>query len=53
MIVFNWSGHGHFDLAGYERYFTGKLEDYAMSDEELQRTIACLDLHPKPRIKTN
>lgn len=53
VIVFNWSGHGHFDLAGYERYFTGKLEDYAMSDEELQRTIACLDLHPKPRIKTN
>ena len=31
-IVFNFSGHGHFDLAAYDAYFTGKLQDYEYSD---------------------
>ncbi|MGQ9851524.1 MAG: TrpB-like pyridoxal phosphate-dependent enzyme [Aggregatilineaceae bacterium] len=28
VILFNLSGHGHFDMAAYEAYFAGKLEDY-------------------------
>jgi tryptophan synthase beta chain len=28
VIVFNYSGHGHFDLASYDQYLSGKLEDY-------------------------
>jgi tryptophan synthase beta chain len=28
VIVFNLSGHGHFDMAAYEQYFAGKLVDY-------------------------
>jgi tryptophan synthase beta chain len=27
-ILFNLSGHGHFDLAAYEAYNSGKLQDY-------------------------
>ena len=27
-ILFNLSGHGHFDMAAYDRYFSGQLEDY-------------------------
>lgn len=27
-ILFNLSGHGHFDLTAYEAYLTGKLKDY-------------------------
>jgi tryptophan synthase beta chain len=27
-ILFNLSGHGHFDLAAYESYLAGRLEDY-------------------------
>jgi tryptophan synthase beta chain len=27
-ILFNLTGHGHFDMSSYERYFSGKLEDY-------------------------
>ncbi len=27
-VLFNLSGHGHFDLSAYEAYNTGKLEDY-------------------------
>jgi tryptophan synthase beta chain len=28
VILFNLSGHGHFDLSAYEKYLTGTLEDY-------------------------
>jgi tryptophan synthase beta chain len=28
VILFNLSGHGHFDMAAYDAYFSGKLQDY-------------------------
>lgn len=28
VIAFNLSGHGHFDMAAYQAYFNGELEDY-------------------------
>ncbi|MEW5830089.1 MAG: TrpB-like pyridoxal-phosphate dependent enzyme, partial [Chloroflexota bacterium] len=28
VILFNLSGHGHFDLSAYEAYLNGGLEDY-------------------------
>jgi len=28
VILFNLSGHGHFDLAAYESYLSGQLEDF-------------------------
>ncbi len=28
MIVFNLSGHGHFDMGAYQEYFDGQLVDY-------------------------
>lgn len=28
VILFNLSGHGHFDMASYDAYFAGKLQDY-------------------------
>ena len=34
VIVFNLSGHGHFDLAAYEKYLQGKLEDYEYAPDE-------------------
>jgi tryptophan synthase beta chain len=36
-IVFNLSGHGHFDLASYDKYLTGKIEDYVLPDEEIRK----------------
>ncbi|MDY0071762.1 MAG: TrpB-like pyridoxal phosphate-dependent enzyme [Thauera sp.] len=27
-ILFNLTGHGHFDMSSFERYFSGKLEDF-------------------------
>jgi tryptophan synthase beta chain len=28
VILFNMCGHGHFDMAAYDAYFAGKLQDY-------------------------
>jgi len=38
-ILFNLSGHGVIDLAAYDQYFSGKLENYAISDEEIQNSL--------------
>jgi tryptophan synthase beta chain len=38
-IVFNLSGHGHFDLASYDAYLSGQLEDYAYPEEEIQASL--------------
>lgn len=38
-IVFNFSGHGHFDLASYDKYLTGKLEDYELPDEKIKEAL--------------
>jgi tryptophan synthase beta chain len=37
VILFNLSGHGHFDMAAYEQYFAGKLEDYEYPEKEILR----------------
>ena len=34
VIVFNLSGHGHFDLAAYEQFLQGTLEDYEYAPDE-------------------
>ena len=41
-IVFNLSGHGHFDLAAYDVYLQGNLEDYEYPAEAIQKTLANL-----------
>ena len=35
VIVFNLSGHGHFDMASYDAYLKGELTDYAYPEEEI------------------
>ncbi len=42
-ILFNLSGHGHFDMAAYDNYFAGKLVDLALDDSELERALRALD----------
>ena len=48
VILFNWSGHGLMDLTGYEAYFAGKLNDYALPEEVLLRSLASMEGLPKP-----
>jgi len=42
VIVFNFSGHGHFDLASYDAYLNGKLVDYDYPDEKIREALADL-----------
>ncbi len=42
-ILFNLSGHGHFDMSAYTDYLEGKLTDHVMSDGELRDSLAKLE----------
>lgn len=42
-ILFNYSGHGIIDLAAYDKYFEGQLEDHEVTDEEIAVTMKELD----------
>ncbi len=50
VIVFNFSGHGLMDLVGYDNYIHGRLNDYALSEEELHKFTADIQQFPKPEI---
>jgi tryptophan synthase beta chain len=39
-ILFNLSGHGHFDLSAYESYLAGKLQDYDYPVEQVEAALA-------------
>ena len=41
-ILFNLSGHGHFDMAAYTDYFAGNLEDRDYDEAALQTALAAL-----------
>jgi tryptophan synthase beta chain len=45
-ILFNLSGHGHFDMSAYQDYFAGKLIDHELTDQELYSGLKDLNLHP-------
>jgi len=47
-ILVNLSGHGHFDMAAYDNYFAGKLEDVALDDEEIERALRAIEGLPTP-----
>jgi pyridoxal-phosphate dependent TrpB-like enzyme len=38
-LLFNLSGHGHFDMASYDRYFAGSLEDFAYPSEAVTASL--------------
>lgn len=48
-ILVNWSGHGLVDMMAYNAYFEGKLSDYDLPDEEIQRSLRALEKLPKPK----
>jgi len=41
-LLFNLSGHGHFDMASYDRYFAGELEDFDYPEEAIRESLAHL-----------
>ena len=48
VILFNYSGHGLIDLGGYEKFLDGKLTDYSLPEDELQRSLESIKDLPKP-----
>jgi tryptophan synthase beta chain len=46
VILFNLSGHGHFDLAAYDSYLAGTLEDPEFSEQDMKEALARLPEAP-------
>lgn len=42
VILFNLSGHGHFDLSSYQAYLSGQLQDYEYPGEAIQAAMQTL-----------
>ena len=42
VILFNLSGHGHFDLSAYDSYLSGDLVDYEYPESEVARALSQL-----------
>ncbi len=41
-ILIAHSGHGHFDLASYDEYLLGKMQDYKFPEDKLKEALASL-----------
>ncbi|MEE8472198.1 MAG: TrpB-like pyridoxal phosphate-dependent enzyme, partial [Dehalococcoidia bacterium] len=41
-ILLALSGHGHFDMAAYDEYLSGRLQDHAYSKEKVEEALAQL-----------
>jgi tryptophan synthase beta chain len=51
VILFNYSGHGLMDLTGYDAYLSGKLVDYELPEEEMNKYLKDLENLPKAEIR--
>ncbi len=47
-ILFNLSGHGHFDMSAYDKYLAGALEDVALDEQEIARALRAIEGLPAP-----
>jgi len=46
-IVFGLTGTGYFDLYAYQKFNDGVMQDYAPTDEELEKGFASLPVVPE------
>ncbi|MGD9247168.1 MAG: TrpB-like pyridoxal phosphate-dependent enzyme [Desulfobacteraceae bacterium] len=53
VITFTFSGHGLLDLAGYERYLAGDLQDLTLGEQEMAQSISVMADFPKPEDLTS
>jgi tryptophan synthase beta chain len=47
-ILFNLSGHGHFDMGAYDNYLAGNLADVALDEDEIERALRAIEGLPTP-----
>ncbi len=43
-ILFNLSGHGHFDISAYEKYFENNLPDHELSNAEIEDALSKINV---------
>ena len=43
-LLFNLSGHGHFDMASYDKYLSGELQNYVYPEEAVNDALSHLPL---------
>jgi tryptophan synthase beta chain len=48
VILFNLSGHGLMDLTGYDKFFAGELQNHALPEEEMAKSLEAIKDLPKP-----
>jgi tryptophan synthase beta chain len=46
VILFNMCGHGHFDMASYDAYFAGDLQDYSLPQNEIDTALEKIKDYP-------
>ena len=51
VILFSYSGHGLMDLTGYEKFLSGKLSKYHLSEKDLRASLESIKKFPKIRIR--
>ena len=39
IILFNFSGHGFFDLASYDKYYSEELENFEYPEENIKEAL--------------
>lgn len=49
VILFNWSGHGLLDFSAYDKYLTGQLQNYELSDADIQASESVFADYPRPQ----
>ena len=50
IIVFTWSGHGLLDLSAYDKFLSGSLQNFILSDDEIAQAGKIFDKYPKPSL---
>ncbi len=50
VILFNLSGHGHFDMSAYDAYFAGKLENHKLRTDDVKAALAQIKQFPVPAV---
>jgi tryptophan synthase beta chain len=45
-ILFNLSGHGHFDMTAYDAFFAGNLVDHALPEENIKQALNMIKDYP-------
>ena len=51
VILMNYSGHGLMDLTGYDAFMSGKLTDYELPQEELEKFTKPLENLPAAEMR--